>query len=94
MTLGVMYLSRAPTTQTEGGSSTGGKTIRDALDLLASLRPQIIELMTSDSNGTTALQAPLRGLDIMGNQKKQAHVMWTGPGEKVDESPLWKVSCT
>jgi hypothetical protein len=97
MTLAVMALeidgSGSTTSDLPGSISaeqTSPKTIADALSLLESLRPQILELM----QGAEDLQVPLTGLDIMNNDKNAAYVVWTGPGSRRDESPLWSVSCT
>src|ERR1700760_4326652 len=87
MTLGVMSLvnerrtSEMASTSIEGQedpSAQRPKTIDDALAFLNNLRPEILELM----KGAPEVQVPLRGLDIMNEDKNAAYVVWTGPGSK------------
>ncbi|KIO15411.1 hypothetical protein M407DRAFT_13303, partial [Tulasnella calospora MUT 4182] len=64
------------------------KTVAEALELLNSLRPEIINII----NDTGDINVPLTGLKIMNDRPDEAYVLWTGPGTNNDGSSLWRIS--
>ncbi|KAG8999801.1 hypothetical protein FRB90_011953 [Tulasnella sp. 427] len=90
MTLGVMALSESssPSEASSTNEAPPKKTVAEALDLLNSLRPEIMDIV-SDTGG---ISVPLTGLRIMNAKPEEAHVLWAGPGSQRDGSSLWKIS--
>ena len=72
LTLGVMSLS-----STTDPADSNTKTVQSALDLLRSLRPQIMRLLAGHT-----LRVPLNRMHIMNPRRGRlddAHVLWMGP---------------
>ncbi|KAH7924975.1 hypothetical protein BV22DRAFT_1105190 [Leucogyrophana mollusca] len=81
-TLGVMSL--VDPAKTGHAVSSGMKTLPDALSLLSTLKPRIIELMQSHP-----LRVPLNSMNIMkpdGGDPDKAHVLWLGPDFNTDDA--------
>jgi len=99
ITLGVLSLSQSGfqvTEPSEGGSNQPPEhTIESALNLLRSLRPQLLETLRSDG-AASSLSVPFSKIDIMSPERgdnEKAHVMWAGPSaEQLKGSALHKVS--
>ncbi|KAH7907101.1 kinase A anchor protein [Hygrophoropsis aurantiaca] len=76
-TLGVMSLTDAVDNSNDDTTHSEAKTLPEALSLLSTLKPRIIEMMQGDS-----IFAPLNLMNIMkpddGNPDN-AHVLWLGP---------------
>lgn len=93
MTLGVMSLVSLEAPQGDQSSQAKAstpKSVEDALVLLRALRPEIQRVL----GGAGMISLPLTGLHIMNGNREEAHVMYTGPGDAVDDSPMWKACCT
>ncbi|KAG8984773.1 hypothetical protein FRB90_005117, partial [Tulasnella sp. 427] len=91
MTLGVMALSESsspPEASSTNDAAPPKKTVAEVLDLLNSLRPEIMDIV-SDTGG---ISVPLTGLRIMNDRPEEAHVLWAGPGSQRDGSSLWRIS--
>ncbi|KAG8918813.1 hypothetical protein FRC00_012050, partial [Tulasnella sp. 408] len=56
------------------------KTVAEALALLNSLRPEIMNII----NDTGDISVPLNGLRIMNDRPDEAYVLWAGPGTNND----------
>ncbi|KAG8806401.1 hypothetical protein FRC18_006113 [Serendipita sp. 400] len=70
------------------------KTIEGALDLLSSLRKDIMSLITGGSatSGAT-LKVPLEVMGVLQSEKNQtAHVLWIGPKKSKEKSILDQVA--
>ncbi|KIO22259.1 hypothetical protein M407DRAFT_119479, partial [Tulasnella calospora MUT 4182] len=64
------------------------KTVTEALELLNSLRPEIMSII----DDTGDIDVPLTGLKIMYDNPDEAYMLWTGPGTNNDGSSLWRIS--
>ena len=87
-TLGVMSLSDN-TKNATSGSTTSEPTVNQAISLLHSIRPQIVQLLRGES-----LRIPLSAMDIMKlerNDPSRAHVLFCGPSETDLKSPVGRL---
>ncbi|PAV16810.1 hypothetical protein PNOK_0687400 [Pyrrhoderma noxium] len=87
-TLGVMSLSDN-TKNATSGSTTLEPTVNQAISLLHSIRPQIVQLLRGES-----LRIPLSAMDIMKlerNDPSRAHVLFCGPSETDLQSPVGRL---
>ncbi|CAG8678283.1 12647_t:CDS:2, partial [Acaulospora colombiana] len=87
ITLGVMCLERS--NDANSADQEGAKTVQQALELLTSLRSEVVEMVgatkTSETTGSAVIKAeglPVN-LDTMGTLQRDkndtAHVLWIGP---------------
>ncbi|KAG8968973.1 hypothetical protein FRC03_005239 [Tulasnella sp. 419] len=67
-------------------------TVSDALALLQSLKQDILAICRDCQLSHGRFPIPLQGLNIMGNNRERAHVMWIGPGDHQDDSALWRIA--
>jgi hypothetical protein len=75
----------------DGGSQTQTKTLQSALDLLQSLRPQIMNLLAGKT-----LHVALNRMHIMNPRQGRlgdANVLWLGPAFEDDDARLLKAVC-
>lgn len=77
VTLGVMALEDTP--------ASSGKTLENALALLSTLRPRIMEFL--DGHG---LSIPLTEMNIMNSDADNAHVLWFGPSMDTEDAQRLK----
>ncbi|KAG8900963.1 hypothetical protein FRC01_009982, partial [Tulasnella sp. 417] len=78
----------APLQAPSAPAAPAKKTIAEALDLLNSLRPAIMDIISD----TGDISVPLTGLHIMNDKPDEAYVLWTGAGTNTDNSSLWRAS--
>ncbi|KAI6144636.1 kinase A anchor protein [Pisolithus tinctorius] len=85
LTLGVMTLDDSASANSSNESApTTSKTLQDALSLLLSLKPRIMELLSG-----SRLCVPLHRMNIMepdGGDPDNAHVLWLGPSHDGEDA--------
>jgi len=97
LTLGVMTLtdsvsetqSPAPSRVPASTAAPSSRTVSDALSLLSSLKPRIMELLVGHR-----LCVPLQRMHIMDPDRgnpDHAHVLWLGPSDSADAHRLQRV---
>jgi activating signal cointegrator complex subunit 1 len=97
ITLGDMYLkeSNDNSAPNQEDQEAQVKTVQQALDLLNSLRAEVVEVLRSNNN-TKGLRVDLNTMGTLKPDKKNgtAHVLWIGPdtGHSSEKTTLEKVA--